>query len=117
MEFTVEFYETKEGRCPVREFLDALKTSGPGDFAAVVSGLDLLRHRQNHRAPLSKALGDGLLELRHVGKLNTLILWFFQKGRRIIAVHGIRNKGQAIAPQDLATARVRMADWCKHHAR
>ena len=116
MDFTVEFYETKEGRCPVREFLDALKTSDPGDFAAVVSGLAKLRSRQNHRAPLSKALGDGLLELRHVGKLNTRILWFFQKGRRIIAVHGIRNKGQAIAPQDLATARARRRDWLNHHA-
>ena len=116
MEFTVEFYETHEGRCPVREFLDDLKTSAPGDFAAVVSGLAKLRNRQNHRAPLTKALGDGLLELRHVGKLNTRILWFFQKGRRIIAVHGIRNKGQAIATHDLATARARQADWLKRHA-
>jgi phage-related protein len=111
MEFTVEFYETKEGRCPVRQFLDALKISDPGDFAAVVSGLAKLRNRQNHRAPLTKALGDGLLELRHVGKLNTRILWFFQQGRRIIAVHGIRNKGQAITAQDLGTARARMTDW------
>ncbi|MGC2625460.1 MAG: type II toxin-antitoxin system RelE/ParE family toxin [Candidatus Udaeobacter sp.] len=46
---------------------------------------------------LSKALGDGLFELRHVGKLNTRVLWFFRKGRRIIAVHGVRNKGQAIS--------------------
>ena len=115
MEFTVEFYETKDGRCPVREFLDALQTSDPGDFAAVVAGLARLRHRQNHRAPLSKSLGDGLLELRHVGKLNTRILWFFQQGRRIIAVHGIRNKGRAVAPQDLATAHVRMTDWIERH--
>jgi hypothetical protein len=25
MEFTVEFYETELGRCPIREFLDELK--------------------------------------------------------------------------------------------
>jgi hypothetical protein len=53
-----------------------------------------LRNRQYHREPLSKALGDDLFELRHVGKLNTRVLWFFVKGRRIIAVHGIRNKGR-----------------------
>ena len=29
MEFTVEFYETDAGRCPVREFLDGLKASDP----------------------------------------------------------------------------------------
>lgn len=115
MEFTIEFYETKEGRCPVREFLDGLKMSDPGDFAAVISGLDKLRNRQNHRAPLSKPLGAGLFELRHVGKLNTRVLWFFQQDRRIIAVHGIRNKGQAIASRDLDTAHARMDDWIKRH--
>jgi len=39
------------------------------------------------------------------------VLWFFVKGRRIIAVHGIRNKAQAISARDLATARERMRDW------
>lgn len=111
MDFSVEFYESAAGACPVQEFLDALKASDPDDFAAVVAGLAKLRSRQYHREPLSKALGGGLLELRHVGKLNTRVLWFFTKGRRIVAVHGIRNKGQAIAERDLHTARERMRDW------
>ena len=54
-----------------------------------------------------------LFELRHVGKLNTRVLWFFMKNRRIVAVHGIRNKGQAIAARDIRTARERMNDWRK----
>src|SRR5713101_3853101 len=116
MEFTVEFYETDAGRCPVQGFLDALKTSDPDDFAAVLAGLAKLRHRQYHREPLSKALGDGLFELRHVGKLNTRVLWFFMKGRRIVAVHGIRNKSQAIPARDLRTARERMRDWLERCA-
>jgi len=111
MEFTVEFYETANGRSPVREFLLELKASDPDDFAAVVAGLAKLRNRQYHREPLSKALDNGLFELRHVGKLNSRVLWCFVRGRRIIAVHGIRNKGQAIAPHDLAVARERMSDW------
>jgi phage-related protein len=113
MDFTVEFYETETGKCPVREFLDELKASDPNDFAAVVAGLAKLRSRQYHREPLSKALGDGLFELRHVGKLNTRVLWFFMKNRRIVAVHGIRNKGQVIPSRDLNTARERMRDWRK----
>jgi len=113
MDFIVEFYETAAGRCPVREFLDGLKTSDPDDFAAVVAGLAKLRNREYHREPLSKALGDGLFFLRHVGKLNTRILWFFMKRRRIVLLHGIRNKGQAIPARDLATARERMRDWRK----
>jgi phage-related protein len=115
MDFTVEFYETSDGRCPVRDFLDTLNSSDPGDFAAVVAGLAKLRNRQFHREPLSKALSGGLLELRHVGKLNTRILWFFMKGRRIIAVHGIRNKGQSLPARDLETARARMKDWLSRH--
>jgi phage-related protein len=113
MEFTGEFYESDNGRSPVLEFLEELRTSDPNDFAAVMAGMARLRNRQNHREPLSKALGDGLFELRHVGKLNTRVLWFFVTGRRIIAVHGIRNKGQAIARRDLETAHIRMNDWKK----
>src|SRR5437879_11854062 len=111
MGVTVEFYETLTGRCPVREFLGALKESDPGDFAAILAGIAKLRNRQYHREPLSKALGNGLFELRHVGKLNTRVLWFFAKGRRIILVHGVRNKGRAIPTRDLDTARERMRDW------
>jgi len=113
MTFAVEFYETDAGACPVREFLDKLKVSVPDDFAAVVAGLAKLRNRQCHREPLSKPLGDGLFELRHVGKLNTRVFWFFMKGQRIIAVHGIRNKGRAIPAHEMETARKRMHDWLR----
>jgi phage-related protein len=111
MNFSVEFYETSTGARPVQEFLDELKASDPDDFAAVVAGLAKLRHRQYHREPLSRSLGDGLLELRHVGKLNTRVLWFFMKNRRIVVVHSVRNKGQAIPVRDIHTARERMRDW------
>lgn len=113
MNFTVEFYETAAGGCPVREFLDDLKARDPNDFAAVVAGLAKLRNRQYHREPLSKPLGDGLFELRHVGKLNTRVLWFFVKNRRIVAVHAIRNKGVSISSRAIETARERMNDWQK----
>ena len=111
MDFTVEFYETESGACAVREFLDDLKKSDPDDFAVVLAGLAKLRNSQYHRELLSKVLGGGLFELRHVGKLNARVLWFFMKGRRIVLLHGIRNKGQAIPPRDLVTARERMRDW------
>src|SRR5438094_6515198 len=115
MDFTVEFYETKDEQCPVRDFLEELKASDPNDFAAVMAGIAKLRNRQYHREPLSKALGDGLFELRHVGKLNTRVFWFFMKGRRIVAVHGIRNKGQTIPARELKTARERMSDWIERN--
>jgi ribosome-binding protein aMBF1 (putative translation factor) len=39
------------------------------------------------------------------------------KGRRIIAVHGIRNKGQAIPARDFDTATERMKDWKQRHGK
>ena len=45
MEFTVEFYETNDGRCPLRDFLDELKVSDPNDFASVMAGIAKLRNR------------------------------------------------------------------------
>ena len=111
MDFSVEFYESENGTSPVLQFLVELKASDPDDFAAVLAGLAKLRNRQYHREPLSKALGEGLFELRHVGKLNTRVFWFFMKNRRIIAVQGIRNKGQAIPARDLEIARERMHEW------
>jgi len=111
MEFSVEFYVSETGKCPVREFLDELKAADPDDFAAVMAGLAKLRNRQYHRPPLSKAIGDDLYELRHVGKLNTRVLYFFLRGRRIVAVYGIRNKGWGISARERRTAIGRMKDW------
>jgi phage-related protein len=111
MEFTIEFYETSSGRCPAREFLDELKESDPDDFAAIMAGLTKLRSRHYHRPPLSKPIGDDLFELRHVGKLNTRVIYFFMKERRIITVHGIRSKATKIAAQDRKVALDRKRDW------
>ncbi|MCX6672712.1 MAG: type II toxin-antitoxin system RelE/ParE family toxin [Methanothrix sp.] len=113
MDFRVELYESENGACPVRQFLDELKSHDPDDFAAILAGLAKLRNRQYHHEPLSRALGDGLFELRHVGKLNTRLLWFFVKNQRIIVVHGIRNKGRSIPKRDMETARERMSEWLK----
>lgn len=111
MEFSVEFYESLSGRCPVQEFLDELKETDPGDFAAVMAGLAKLRNRQYHRAPLSKSIGDELFELRHVGKLNTRIIYFFMKGQRVIAVDGIRSKATSIPERHRKVALERKKDW------
>jgi phage-related protein len=116
MEFTIEFYVTGDGRSPVQEFLDALARSDPGDFVVVLAGLAKLRNRAYHRPPLSKSIGEGLFELRHVGELNTRLLYFFMSGRRIVVVHGIRNKGQTIRRTERETALARMREWRRRMA-
>ncbi len=113
MDFRVEFYESENGACPVLQFLDELKSHDPDDFVAILAGLAKLRNRQYHREPLCKAIGNGLFELRHVGKLNTRLLWFFVRNQRIVVAHGIRNKGRSVPRRDRETARERMRDWLK----
>jgi phage-related protein len=49
--------------------------------------------------------------------LNTRVLWFLVKHRRIVTVHGIRNKGQVIPAGDLKIARERIGDWQKREGR
>ncbi len=115
MEFSVEYYQTAAGKCPVLEFLCELKRTNPDDYAAVMAGLAKLRNRQCHHPPISKPVGKPLFELRHVGKLNTRVLYFFMKGRRIIALHGIRNKDWKIAASDRQVALARMNDWITRH--
>jgi len=56
-------------------------------------------------------MGKDLFELRHVGKLNTRIIYFFSRGRRIILVHGIRNKGGGIPKRDFIVAEKREEEW------
>jgi phage-related protein len=115
MEFTVEFYETEGGKSPVREFLEDLGQSDPNDHAAVVAGLSKIRNSHYHRPPLSKPIGEQLFELRHVGKLNTRVIYFFMKGKRIVVLHGIRNKAQKIPKTDYETAIIRKIDWEMRH--
>lgn len=115
MEFTVEFYETSSERCPIREFLDDLKESDPDDFAAVMAGLTKLQNRHYPKPPLSKHIGNDLFELRHVGKLNSRVLYFFMKGKRILALHGIRSKAIKIASKDLKVALDRKRDWLERN--
>ena len=111
MEFSLEFYETRSGKCPVREFLDQVKESDPEGYQAVLAGLARLRNRDYHRPPLSKPIGNDLYELRHVGKLNTRIIYFFMEGQRIILVHGVRKKARLLSLRDRNVALDRKRDW------
>ena len=43
--------------------------------------------------------------------VNARVLYFFAKGQRIIAVHGIRNKAKEIPKRDLKIALERKEDW------
>jgi len=117
MKFRIEFYESLQGRCPVQDFLENLKDTAPDDFVVILAGLNKLKLREYHRPPLSKPIGDGLYELRHVGRLNTRIFYFLAHGKRIILVHGILKKGRKIPGHERKVALQRKLDWEKRHSK
>ena len=99
----------------MQDFLEGVKDTAPDDFAVVMAGLNKLKLREYHRPPLSKPIGDGLYELRHVGRLNTRIFYFFAHGKRIVLVHGILKKGRKIPVHERKVALQRKLDWETRH--
>ncbi len=89
--FYVEYYETADGRVPVREFLSMLP---PKIREKSIFTLNVLREFGNTlREPYSKYLGDGIFELRIKYSSNAIrIFYFFYVGQKIVITHGFVKK-------------------------
>ncbi len=111
MEFTVELYETPDGRPVVEEELDAIEHTIPVLYDLLVAGLNKLRRREYHRPPLCESLGGGLFELRVGRKDIARAAWFFQAGQRVVVVRCFVKKTLKTPPGELELARQRMADY------
>jgi len=95
-EWTVDEYETPSGEAPVMTLLNSLTDRRAVKEAAAL--LLQLRARGNTlREPRSKALGEGLYELR--GR-QVRLFYMFRPGRRITLLDGMVKKQDRI-PADL----------------
>lgn len=102
--FVIEFYKTTESDCPVREFLDLL------DYKMRAKALRMIMLLEEHgnelRQPYSKALDDGIFELRaKQGSDIIRILYFFIIGRKIILTNGFIKKTQKTPAKEIETAK------------
>lgn len=111
MNFTVELYETVDGRPVVEEELEDIAGSVPVLYDLLIAGLNKLRHREYHRPPLCEPLGGGLFELRVGHKDIARAAWFFQAGQRIIVVRCFVKKSRKTPPAELALAHKRMTEY------
>ena len=86
-EFKAEFYKTKDGSKPAREFILSQETKMKAKLFGLV---DMLEQYGNQlREPYSKSLGDGIFEIRaKVGTDITRVLYFFYYEGRIILTNG-----------------------------
>ena len=99
-QWVIDEYKSVSGTSPIRAFIDSLEGR---DLAEAVALIRLLQERGNTiREPRSKALGNGLYELR--GK-QVRIFYIFFPGRRVVLLDGIIKKQDRIPSGDLRRVR------------
>lgn len=100
----VVFYEKEDGTMPAAEFLDSLNDKM---YAKASRTIQLLEERgEALRAPISKGLGDGIMELRITfGGDIARILYFFVIGNTAILTNAFIKKTQKTPEEEIARAK------------
>jgi len=102
--FTIDYFHPK-----VLETIEAWPSDVIADYGRVLELASV--YGPNLRMPYSRAMGDGLFELRARGSSgHARALYCFRSGRRIIVLHAFRKKTQQTADHDLALARRRLKE-------
>ncbi|MCQ2412623.1 MAG: type II toxin-antitoxin system RelE/ParE family toxin [Sphaerochaetaceae bacterium] len=106
----IEFYDTEDGKCPVRDFIQSLE---PKMFAKTLRTIDLLeKNGTSLRAPYSTPIGDGIFELRtKQGSDITRVMYFFFIGNKAILTNGFVKKTQKTPTSEIDLAKKYKADY------
>lgn len=112
--YEIIFYDTGDGRCPMQEFLDSLE---PKMLAKTLRTIDLLEMNGSAlREPYSKALNDGIFELRvKQGTDITRVLYFFVIGKKAVLTNGFVKKTQKTPLSERKLAEKYKADYEWRH--
>lgn len=86
-DWNLEWYKTDSGAAPLQGFLEGLTGRNREEGIALIEMLQKWGNRL--RAPRSKALGNGLFELRGH---EVRIFYMFLPGRRVVLLDGIIKK-------------------------
>lgn len=108
----VEFYETSDGRCPVGEFMEILDK---GMKARALWMIALLQEKGNKLCPpYSKALEDGIFELRvKAGNDISRLLYFFCIGNKAVITNGFIKKTQKTPRNEIEKAKKYRKDYLR----
>lgn len=112
MRVDAEFYTTKDGKKPARDFLNSLE---PKMRAKMVKMIELLENNGSDlRMPYSEYLGNGIFELRaKVGSDISRELYFFFFGQKAILTNGFIKKTQKVPREQLKLAEKYKQDYEK----
>ena len=108
--FDIIFYDKEDGSKPAQEFLESLDIKMR---AKMLRTIEMLRINGNQlREPYSKALDDGILELRaKVGSDISRVLYFFIIGHKVILTNGFIKKTQKAPAEEIERAKRYRADY------
>lgn len=111
----VELYETIEGRCPVKEYLDSLDRKL---LAKTLRTIDLLENNGSLlREPYSKSLKNGIFELRtKQGSDITRVLYFFMIDNKAVLTNGFTKKTSKTPQAELKLAQKYRADFLRRYS-
>jgi len=104
MPFAVEYFNAK-----VLTDIEAWPVEILADYARLVELL--IEYGPNLRLPHSRAMGDGLFELRPRGRTGIgRAFYCFLIGRRVVVLHAFVKKTQQTPDKELKLARKRMKE-------
>lgn len=108
--FEVEFFEKSDGTYPAEEFI---LSQDKKMQAKLFRMLELLaEHGYELREPYTKALEDGIFELRTKQGTDIIrVLYFYVVGRKIILTNGFVKKTQKTPPGEIALAKKYRAEY------
>ncbi|MHB8761570.1 MAG: type II toxin-antitoxin system RelE/ParE family toxin [Coriobacteriia bacterium] len=104
MPYAVDYYNQR-----VRDGIESWPVGVLADYARLVELL--IEFGPDVRMPHSRAMGDGLFELRPRGREGIgRALYCFLVGQQVMVLHGFVKKSQATPKRDLEIARRRMKE-------
>lgn len=114
--WTVAFYETDEGACPVQTFLDGLDGKRRAKLLAMIRLLE--EQGPTMPFPYSSQVRGKIRELRaHYGDDQYRVLYFGAPDRVFVLLHAFEKRSDQIPARDLRIATARMQEFLQEDAR
>lgn len=115
--YEIEFYETEDGKCPIWDFLEALRLKAPTNKDARIQHkqaslyIELLQQNGTHmNAEITKHLDDGIWELRPG---NNRVFYFFYRNDTYVLLHQFRKKSQKTPKREIEKAKAERNDYLR----
>ena len=115
--YEIEFYETEDGKCPIWDFLEALRLKAPTNKDARIQHkqaslyIELLQQNGTHmNAEITKHLDDGIWELRPG---NNRVFYFFYQNDTYVLLHQFRKKSQKTPKREIEKAKTERNDYLR----